>query len=417
MIKKRIHALVIATLALLACGTAYAAATGELTIGTTKAGATLTVDRIIKDGMALVSVDDAAKQPLLGLGIEDFTVSKGDTKGKVVSVQSIAEIEEVPLHIVMVLDNSSSMEQRHAVKALLAGVDKLLQIIRPIDDVQMVVFDQRNTVKMGGRTLKVKTFKSNNPDELRKFAAKTYRDGMTLNTALYEGILAGLDIIKSMPATDPRFMVVFSDGEDNDSAFKKEEVMKVAKEAGRFNAYVIDYLSGKEKDPFLSSFAAANRGQIWKADSAEKLVPIFESVASSLDYSYILSYVFIPPSVKQPVVMVFPEAALFDFDKAELKPEGKEQIKAYKEDVKSELSRADKIRITGHTDNIGTKDYNMKLSQRRADAVRDYLKSIGIEKNVEAIGEGMSRPIADNRTKEGRAINRRVEIDVYGIEK
>ena len=417
MIKKRIHALVIATLALLACGTAYAAAPGELTIGTTKAGATLTVDRIIKDGMALVSVDDAAKQPLLGLGIEDFTVSKGDTKGKVVSVQSIAEIEEVPLHIVMVLDNSSSMEQRHAVKALLAGVDKLLQIIRPIDDVQMVVFDQRNTVKMGGRTLKVRTFKSNNPNELRKFAAKTYRDGMTLNTALYEGILAGLDIIKSMPATDPRFMVVFSDGEDNDSAFKKEEVMKVAKEAGRFNAYVIDYLSGKGKDPFLSSFAAANRGQIWKADSAEKLVPIFESVASSLDYFYILSYVFIPPSVKQPVVMVFPEAALFDFDKAELKPEGKEQIKAYKEDVKSELSRADKIRITGHTDNIGTKDYNMKLSQRRADAVRDYLKSLGVQQNMEAIGEGMSRPIADNRTKEGQAKNRRVEIEVYGIEK
>ena len=136
-----------------------------------------------------------------------------------------------------------------------------------------------------------------------------------------------------------------------------------------------------------------------------------------MDYSYILTYVFISPSVKQPVVMVFPEAALFDFDKADLKPEGKEQIKAYKEDVKSELSRADKIRITGHTDNIGTKEYNMKLSQRRADAVRDYLKSIGIDKNVEAIGEGMSRPVADNRTKEGRANNRRVEVEVYGMGK
>ena len=417
MITKRIHTLVIAILTLLACGTAYAATTGELTIGTTKAGATLTLDRVISDGKALVSVVDAANQPLLGLGIQDFTVSKGDMKGKVVSVQSIAESEDVPLHIVLVLDNSSSMQQRNAVKALLAGVDKVLNIIRPIDDVQMVVFDQRNTVKMGGRTLKVKTFKSNNPDELRKFAAKTYSDGMTLNTALYEGILASLEIIKSMPATDPRFMVVFSDGEDNDSAFKQAEVMKVAQEAGRFNAYVIDYLSGKEKDKFLSSFAAANNGQIWKANSAENLVSIFESVATSMDYSYILTYVFISPSVKQPVVMVFPEAALFDFDKAELKPEGKEQIKAYREDVKSELSRADKIRITGHTDNIGTKEYNMKLSQRRADAVRDYLKSIGIDKNVEAIGEGMSRPIADNRTKEGRANNRRVEVEVYGMGK
>jgi len=417
MIKKRIYTMVPIILALLACGTAYAADNSDLTIGTTKAGATLTLDRIIGEGKALVSVEDAARQPLLGLGIQDFTVNRGGMKGKVVSVQSVTETEDVPLHIVMVLDNSSSMEQRHAVKALLAGVDKVLNIIRPIDEVHMVVFDQRNTVKMGGRTLKVRTFKSNNPNELRKFAAKTYRDDMTRNTALYDGMLAGLDLIKSMPATDPRFMVVFSDGGDNDSNYKKEEVVKVAQEAGRFNAYVIDYLRGDKKDEFLTSFAAKNNGQIWKAKTEEHLVSIFESVATSMDYSYILTYVFIPPSVKQPVVMVFPEAALFDFDKADLKPEGKEQIKAYREDVKSELGRADKIRITGHTDNIGTKDYNMKLSQRRADAVRDYLKSIGIEKNVEAIGEGMSRPIFDNRTKEGRANNRRVEIEVYGIEK
>jgi OOP family OmpA-OmpF porin len=116
--------------------------------------------------------------------------------------------------------------------------------------------------------------------------------------------------------------------------------------------------------------------------------------------------------------MVFDEVALFGFDKAELKPAGQEQIKAYREKAKAELSRADKIRISGHTDNTGAADYNMKLSQRRAEAVRDYLKSIGVDANkMEVIGEGMSRPIADNRTKEGQAKNRRAEVEVTGLEK
>jgi outer membrane protein OmpA-like peptidoglycan-associated protein len=123
-----------------------------------------------------------------------------------------------------------------------------------------------------------------------------------------------------------------------------------------------------------------------------------------MDYSYILTYVFTP----QPIVMMFPEAALFDFDKAELKPAGKEEIKAYRDVAKEQLSRADKIKISGHTDNIGTADYNMKLSQRRAEAVSEYLKRIGVDPSkMEVAGEGMSRPVADSRTKEGRAKNRR----------
>ena len=116
--------------------------------------------------------------------------------------------------------------------------------------------------------------------------------------------------------------------------------------------------------------------------------------------------------------VVFEEAALFEFDKADLKPEGKEQIKAYREEAREELSRADKIKITGHTDNVGSPDYNMKLSLRRAEAVRDYLISIGVDPSkLEVKGEGMTKPVADNSTKEGRAKNRRVEVEVIGLEK
>ena len=124
------------------------------------------------------------------------------------------------------------------------------------------------------------------------------------------------------------------------------------------------------------------------------------------------------PETKAPAVMLFQEAALFDFDKAELKPEGKEQIKTYREQAKADLSRADKIKITGYTDNTGAADYNMKLSQQRAEAVRDYLISIGVDpKKMEASGAGEAKPIADNSTKEGQAKNRRVEIEVTGLGK
>jgi outer membrane protein OmpA-like peptidoglycan-associated protein len=99
----------------------------------------------------------------------------------------------------------------------------------------------------------------------------------------------------------------------------------------------------------------------------------------------------------------------FDFDKATLKPGGKERI--------DEVIRAMKdnpqlhVLVEGHTDSIGSDAYNQKLSERRANAVRDYLISRGIESTrITTRGLGESQPVADNKTKEGRAKNRRVDI-------
>ena len=73
--------------------------------------------------------------------------------------------------------------------------------------------------------------------------------------------------------------------------------------------------------------------------------------------------------------MTFSEAALFEFGKAELKPEGKVKIKEYRDQAAGELSSAEKVVITGYTDNVGEKDFNLTLSQQRAEAVRDTLIS------------------------------------------
>ncbi|MFT4243264.1 MAG: OmpA family protein [Acidovorax sp.] len=105
--------------------------------------------------------------------------------------------------------------------------------------------------------------------------------------------------------------------------------------------------------------------------------------------------------------------AFFDFDKSVLKPEGKAKL----DDLVSKVKgiNLEVIIAVGHTDSIGTDAYNQKLSVRRSEAVKAYLVSKGIEKNrVYTEGKGEKQPVADNKTAEGRAKNRRVEIEVVG---
>jgi OOP family OmpA-OmpF porin len=105
--------------------------------------------------------------------------------------------------------------------------------------------------------------------------------------------------------------------------------------------------------------------------------------------------------------------AFFDFDKSVLKPEGKAKLDDLVSKVKA--INLEVIIAVGHTDWIGSDAYNQKLSVRRAEAVKAYLVSKGIEKNrIYTEGKGEKQPIADNHTKEGRAKNRRVEIEVVG---
>jgi len=105
--------------------------------------------------------------------------------------------------------------------------------------------------------------------------------------------------------------------------------------------------------------------------------------------------------------------AFFDFDKAVLKPEGKAKLDDLVGKVKD--INLEVIIAVGHTDSVGADTYNQKLSVRRAEAVKAYLVSKGIEKNrVYTEGKGEKQPVADNKTSEGRAKNRRVEIEVVG---
>ena len=122
-----------------------------------------------------------------------------------------------------------------------------------------------------------------------------------------------------------------------------------------------------------------------------------------------------PPPPPAPVSekVTFAADAFFDFDKSVLKPEARSKL----DDLVSKTAgiNLEVIIAVGHTDAIGTDGYNQKLSIRRSDAIKAYLVSKGVEKNrVYTEGKGEKQPVADNKTTEGRAKNRRVEIEVVG---
>ena len=115
--------------------------------------------------------------------------------------------------------------------------------------------------------------------------------------------------------------------------------------------------------------------------------------------------------------------ALFDFDKAVLKPEGKAAIDSEIIAKLKDVQKLELVLVTGHTDRIGTQAYNQKLSERRADAVRDYLVSKGVAKDkIETLGMGKTQPVpgvsctmtAMKALIACLAPNRRVEVEVKG---
>ena len=111
--------------------------------------------------------------------------------------------------------------------------------------------------------------------------------------------------------------------------------------------------------------------------------------------------------------MTYAADAFFDFDKSVLKPEGKAKL----DDLVSKVKgiNLEVIIAVGHTDSVGSDAYNEKLSVKRSEAVKAYLADKGIDASkIYTEGKGEKQPVADNKSADGRAKNRRVEIEVVG---
>ncbi|AUG00709.1 hypothetical protein CXQ81_08845 [Pseudomonas sp. 09C 129] len=125
-----------------------------------------------------------------------------------------------------------------------------------------------------------------------------------------------------------------------------------------------------------------------------------------------------PVAVVEEVVVVKEETIVirdvhFEFDSAKLTTADKTKLDTIATRLKQEAPSA-QLRVTGHTDSVGSDAYNQRLSEKRARSVTEYLISAGVPRSsfVSVVGAGESQPVADNKTADGRAMNRRTEIKI-----
>ncbi len=188
-----------------------------------------------------------------------------------------------------------------------------------------------------------------------------------------------------------------------------------------------NWRSGAESLPWVSGTGLCWRNSQWTPATAIKGCDgsIATSPSSSPAPAAMPAPVMMAPDVAPKAVAPAPVAppaavkvtyaadAFFDSGKSVLKADGKAKLDDLTSKVKA--INLEVIIAVGHTDSDASDAYNQALSVRRAEAVKAYLVSKGIEKNrVYTEGKGEKQPVADNKTKEGKAKNRRVEIEVVG---
>ncbi|WP_236211093.1 OmpA family protein [Metapseudomonas otitidis] len=141
------------------------------------------------------------------------------------------------------------------------------------------------------------------------------------------------------------------------------------------------------------------RGTVVDANGCPPAAPVMEQVEEVV-------------VVKEETIVV--RDLLFAFDSAKLDPADKAKLDTIVARLRNEAPSA-RLSVTGHTDSVGSDAYNLKLSEKRAKSVADYLVTSGIPADsVQSVGgAGESQPVADNKTAEGRALNRRVEIVIH----
>lgn len=402
--------------------------------------------KVIEDGKILVSIKNDRGEPIRDLKPEDFSVGRGIQKAEILSAEPLESIREVPLNIVMVIDNSFSMQERRAVEPLLLALDEFFKTIRPIDNIHLVVFDDKPRVMVREIPLHARIFSSSDISELKRFLKESHGRGLTGKTYLYDAMLAGVDIVRKMPVEDNKFMMVFSDGEDLNSDVPPAIIQNEAEGIENFEVFCVDYMPGPKLDRFLKSFSEQHEGRIWKATSSSQLAAIFKDFTTTLLFRYLVAYRLLEPVIVEPARFNFDLLTMVDgspvknyiffgtghsdipADYALFKD--KSQAAQFDQDlltsawdkylnilniVGQDLSRQSsaRIEITGCNADTGIEKDNLDLSRRRAEAVSAYLTEYwGIEKSRMTI---KARNLPEQPTPMelvgARPENQRVEIN------
>ncbi len=340
------------------------------------------------------------------------------------TVREYGANDSIPYYIVLAVDYSGSMTG--VFNAIFEGTELFINLKYPNDKIAFASFNNQFSVKV--------PFETSTEKLINRFRA-VRQDGFGLFSAIYDAVVKGIGLFEQVPDDgNPRLLVIFSDGDDNYSRAKIGEAIQLAK-ANKVHIFTVAF--GYSIDDNLKELAFHTGGKFYKAYSKSDLKWIFLDIYLSLRNYYLITYK--PPKYwgfhKVVSYLDIPNRAdslfaegyydtsdlwrdsgdyfvrpiFFDFDKADIKPESYPVI----DEIADQMLSRPKLRleIQGHTDNIGTVEYNQRLSERRAKAVYDALVERGVDpKRLRWRGFGMTQPIAPNDTEEGRAKNRRTQF-------
>ena len=323
-----------------------------------------------------------------------------------------------PLAIALVMDHSGSIGDDRANIIQGAAAD-LVKMKNGDDAISIIKYDDKAVVEAPLSTSPDLLLQKLGPKGVEGYGGKS-----DLTNALFTGIntLAGVEGKK-------KIVIVYTDG--NESRGSLDTLLEYALE-NDVNICAIDFGTEVNKD-YLKELAVNTGGTYNHMYMSSEFQRVYADIYRRVSHAYVFQYTPVEfgdhtvgikfcmpgyeiealasfnntPEVNIPVLL----SIYFDFGKYTLKPESERALAS----IVDLLTKNQKlsIEISGHTDNVGDKTFNLKLSQQRADAVKTELVKRGIDATrISSRGYGDSKPAADNSTEEGRAANRRTEFVV-----
>lgn len=348
------------------------------------------------------------------------------------TVREFGDADSIPYSVMLTVDYSGSMTGVYDV--LKEGVEMFIGLKQPQDRIGVATFSRE--------------FHMNAPFSADKSVLlAAYRNSADQSfgyySALYDGIARSVEKFADTPPDIARVLVVFSDGDDNYSRVRLRAVIDSAK-ANNVNIFTVGF--GYANDSLLRSISNYTGGKYYHAYSKEELKRVFSDIYRSLRNFYRITYHppefigkhFIAANISLPerdsirakgmydtgpfyeglgddadIGSRFSYKILFDFNKADIRPESMRIIEELADVLQQPMYSNYWLEVQGHTDNVGSEEANLKLSEMRATAVVDALAAHGVEKRrLFPRGFGFTQPVAPNDTEENRQKNRRTQFVV-----
>jgi VWFA-related protein len=382
-------------------------------------------------------VRDAAGKDVQGITRKNVSLRKDGERVRVTSVTPLRRTAFVTKAVVLVLDNSTSMEK--SVDVLLQSVQAFLDTLGPGAEVAVVTFEEStdwlkdHPVTSAGwdLNLAVLDFTTDYTQVMHR-ASTWFKSRRTNSTYLRDASLYGLDLLAGTPVSMQKFLVIMSDGDDVGSRFTLDQVLQ--RYSSDVRIYMIDFASEPAADQprtnkSLEKIREATGGNWYLAKDTKDLTSAFGAISRDLSVSYLVEYKA-GRSVESHVL----NYVFFDENSSQMRPRYKlytdprealvfdeagaaDQMEQYYNTLNIVGSRmrmypSAKVTLTGCNSGEGSEKGNSTLSRSRAETVQKYLTSVWRVDPGRIVVEARDLPAkpSTSGTEAGREENRRVEI-------